>query len=907
MAESAVTSVLDKLIPFLSQEVNLLTGVRQEVEFIRDELCSIQGVLREADAREESKDWVNQVRDIAYDIEDTIDEFNLRLQQHQGHGFLGFLYKTVKLVKHLKPRHHLATQIQSIKSRVHDVYERRQRYEFNFHDQGSSANALRDTWQDHRGGALQIKEDELVGIDKPREKLIEWLVGGESRLEVISMYGMPGSGKTSLVKKVYDQQRVIQHFQHHVWINVSQSFKIKELIKDMIKQLYGEIKESVPQGVDTMDEDSLKTTVNVFLQQKRYVVILDDIWSIHAWDAVKYALPDSNCSSRIMVTTRSYDIASFCKGLYGHVYNLESLASEDSWTLFCKKAFGENSCPPELLEFSKNILKRCGGIPLAIVAICSFLSTKEKTMIEWEIVHRSLGSLVQSNDKLENMKEILSLSYNDLPYYLKPCLLYLGFFPEDYLIESSRLIKLWTAEGFISEKEGVTVEEVAERHLHELINRSLIQVAETNREGRVKRCRVHDFIREIILSKLRDQNCGAIATKHHTKFPPKVRWLSIHNSVDSVPENKSFSHLRSLFIFGVNSIPKSYVQSFFSSSRLLRVLDLRDAPLEKLPNEIVNLFSLRYLSLRRTKIKNLPKMMGKLQNLETLDLKGTSVCKLPSKLFKIQQLRHLIAYKVQFETYSDFWHGFDGRVGIRRLVNLQELLYIDVDVYQGGRIVRELGELIQLRRLGVLGMRKEYGVELCSSIEKMKNLCFLDVTSSKGEVLDLQSLSSPPMLLQRLELSVNLEKFPNWISSLLNLKKLYLGKCGLSDDPLGVLQALPNLVELTLHQTYDGEELCLKGGGFLTLKVLYFHGFERLKLVRVEEGAMPHLEVLHIMACKMLEKVPLGIECLANLKFLYFAHMPKEFAMALNPTRLGGGDWMCVNWRNKHLEGHSLE
>ncbi|KAF8394133.1 hypothetical protein HHK36_020339 [Tetracentron sinense] len=902
MAESVVTSALDKLIPFLSQEVNLLTGVRQEVEFIRDELCSIQGVLKEADAREESKDWVNQVRDIAYDIEDTLDEFNLRLQQHQGHGFLGLLYKTVNLVKHLKPRHHLATQIQSIKSRVHDVFERRQRYEFNFHEQGSSSNALRDTWHDHRVDALHIKEDELVGIDKPREKLIEWLVEGESRLEVISVYGMPGSGKTSLVKKVYDHQRVIEHFQHHVWINVSQSFKTKELIKDMIKQLYGEIKEPVPQGVDTMDEDSLKTTVSVFLQQKRYVVILDDIWSIHAWDAVKYILPDNNCSSWIMVTTRSYDIASFCKGLYGHAYNLEPLASEDSWTLFCKKAFGENSCPPELLGFSKNILKRCGGLPLAIVAICSFLSTKEKTMIEWEIVHRSLGSLVQSNDKLENMKEILLLSYNDLPYYLKPCLLYLGLFPEDYLIESSRLIKLWTAEGFVSEKEGLTVEEVAESHLHELINRSLIQVAKTNWEGRVKRCQVHDFIREIILSKLRDQNCGAIATKQHTKLPQKVRWLSIHNSVENVTENKSFYHLRSLFIFGVDTIPKSYVHSFISSIRLLRVLDLRDAPLEKLPNEIVNLFYLRYLSLRRTKIKNLPKMMGKLQNLETLDLKATSVCKLPSKLFKLQQLRHLIVYKVKVESYSQFSYGFDGRVGIRRLVNLQELFYIDVSVHQGGLVVRELGELIQLRRLGVMEMRKEYGVELCSSVEKMRNLRFLEVTSQIGEVLDLQSLSSPPMLLQRLVLTGDLEKFPNWISSLFNLKKLYLGNCGLCDDPLGALQALPNLVELTLNETCDGEELCFKGGGFPTLKVLWFGNFKRLKLVRVEEGALPHLEVLNIIACKMLEKVPLGIECLANLKFLDFSHMPKEFAVALNPIKSDGGDWMRVNWRNKHQE-----
>ncbi|KAF8394130.1 hypothetical protein HHK36_020336 [Tetracentron sinense] len=187
----------------------------------------------------------------------------------------------------------------------------------------------------------------------------------------------------------------------------------------------------------------------------------------------------------------------------------------------------------------------------------------------------------------------------------------------------------------------------------------------------------------------------------------------------------------------------------------------------------------------------------------------------------------------------------------------------------------------------------------------MRNLRFLKVRFL--EVLDLQSLSSPPLLLQRLELTGPLEKFPNWISSLLNLKRLYLARCRLSDDPLGVLQALPNLMMLSLYQAYDGEELCFKGGGFPTLKVLSIAQFERLKLVRVQDGAMPHLEELTIAECKMLEKVPLGIECLTNLKFFDFVNMPKEFAMVLNPTKIGDGDWMRVIFRNKHLEGQSLE
>ncbi|KAF8394068.1 hypothetical protein HHK36_020272 [Tetracentron sinense] len=529
-----------------------------------------------------------------------------------------------------------------------------------------------------------------------------------------------------------------------------------------------------------MDEVALKTIAKEFLQQKRYVVILDDIWTINAWEAIKYALPNSNCGSRIMVTTHSSDIASYCKEPYGHIYNLESLAHEDSWTLFCKKIFRENSCSPELQELSRNILKRCGGLPLAIVTISG-----------------------------------------------------------DYLIECSRLIKLWTVEGFVREKERMTIEEVAENYLYELINRSLLELVETSSEG-AKWCRVHDFIREIILSKLRDQNFGAIVDEHSTKLFEKVRRLSIHNNVGNVPQNKSFSHLRSLFMFRVDTIPKSYVQAFFSSTRLLRVLDLRGAPLKKLSNEIMNLFHLRYLSLRRKKIKKLPKNTGKLQNLETLDLNGTNVRELPSEIFKLQCLRCLLIYNKERRLDSS----------IKSLVGFY-------------------GQVEPIKKL-------------CSSLEKMNNLHWLVVMSRVGEVLDLQSLSSPPLLLQGLALRGHLEKFPNWISLLHNLKNIYLGGSKLSDDALEFLQKLANLVELTLDQAYDGEELCFKAGGFQALELLYLCKFEGLKLVTVEEGAMPHLEKLRINECKMLEKVPLGIECLINLKVIDFAEMSDEFVMALN-------------------------
>ncbi|KAL7166668.1 hypothetical protein ACSBR2_037353 [Camellia fascicularis] len=180
--------------------------------------------------------------------------------------------------------------------------------------------------------------------------------------------------------------------------------------------------------------------------------------------------------SRLLLTTRIGKVASTsCKESHGYIYEMKALSPKQSWTLFCKKTFQEKDCPPQLIEISKSILRRCEGLPLAIVVISGVLVSKDHGRVdEWELVNRSLGAEVEGSD----MKKILLLSYSDLPYYLKSCLLYLSSFPEDHLIDWMSTIRLWIAEGFVEVKEfGKTLEEVAEAYLYELLNRSLIQVA----------------------------------------------------------------------------------------------------------------------------------------------------------------------------------------------------------------------------------------------------------------------------------------------------------------------------------------------------------------------------------------------------------------------------------------------
>ncbi|KAA8521225.1 hypothetical protein F0562_011938 [Nyssa sinensis] len=893
MAESAVTFLLNQLTRFLNEEVKLLRGIREEFENIRDELERMRAFLRVADAKEDSDPelqvWVKQVRDVAFDTEDVLDEFMLRLAHHPADGFYGFLRKICFSIKNLKARRRIASEIRRIQSRFPKISEGhlRYRYQFNISDQGSTSTTVANNpcYDHRRRDALLLEEAEVVGIDRHKKQLINWLVEDNPRFKVISVVGMGGSGKTTLVKKVYEDVQVKGHFQNHAWITVSQSFKIEELLKNLIRQLFEEIKQPLPQRVEAMDITELTIQIKEFLQQSRYVIVLDDVWSRQVWHSLKLALPDNNCGSRVLLTTRIVDIASTASTVasHGNIYPIEALTVEESWTLFCRKTFQDNSCPDHLKKLSRSILEKCEGLPLAIVAISGVLATKDTSGIqEWEMVQQSLGAELEGNNELESMKRILFLSYNDLPdHYLKICFLYLIIFPEDHMIECMRLIRLWIAEGFIEVRERRTLEEVAEGYLNDLVNRNLIQVAKRTTDGRVRMCRIHDVIREIFVSKSKEQNIIAITIGSNTKWPETVRRLSIHNTLGNVQQSKSFSQLRSLLMFEVmDPLSKSSLPMLFNGClRLLKVLDLRGTSLETIPNEVVKLFHLRYLSLRGTKVKMLPKSIGNLQKLETLDLKDTYVTELPIEIQKLQKLRHLLVYRYNMsETYLSFHNtqGFKVSAKIGALLSLQKLCYIEANHFKGGfNMVEELGRLTQLRRLGIEKLTRENGMALCSSIAKLRNLQSLCITSTEeDEIIDLKSLSSAPQFLRRLYLQGRLEQFPCWISSLHSLDKVFLMWSQLRyDEPLQSLQDLPNLSELRLKQAYDGEELCFKAGGFQRLKELWLITLKGLRWVTMEKGTMPCLEEIYIWDCKLMEQVPLGIEHLTNLEYLNLGDM----------------------------------
>ncbi|KAF7150141.1 hypothetical protein RHSIM_Rhsim02G0078500 [Rhododendron simsii] len=316
-----------------------------------------------------------------------------------------------------------------------------------------------------------------------------------------------------------------------------------------------------------------------------------------------------------------------------------------------------------------------------------------------------------------------------------------------------------------------------------------------------------------------------------------------------------------------------------SNFKLVKVLDLQGAHLNQLHEEVGNLLHLQYLSVKRTKVQIIPKSIGNLHNLQTLNLKESHVSVLRiGILSRLRKLRHLIGN-----------YGVEIQGGIGHLEELQTLKKIMAN----NDLIKELENLRQLRKLSIKDVKREHANALYTAIEKMNHLQSLEVEFIQGNtILDLHSLSSPPKSLQRLYLIGHLEMSPNWISRLDNLVSLVLTNSWLTGaHAIKALQALPNLIKLSLYHGYDGEQLYFDVGGFPKLKSLYLLLLE-LNSIVIEEGGLPVLEVLVIRECPQLKEVPSGIRNLTKLKSLRIICMPTEFYDRMRPDK--GQDYRVI-------------
>ncbi|CAL5390820.1 unnamed protein product [Camellia sinensis] len=887
MADGAVNFLLGKLSTILQQTVlqkaSLLSDAHNEIEEIKLVLESMSAFIRDADRRKETdlsvKTWVRQVRDISHKIEDIVDEYMHYKDtgQQTGKGFKNFVQDVVNLPRNVTASYQLSLKLQEIKIKIQKISERSKDYCFDRINEGRSRNTSID-WRHHHGESSSfIDEKEIVGMDESEEKLLEWLTEDEVRRTIISIVGMGGLGKTTLVTKVYNDQIIKRYFDCWAWISVSQTYGVEELLRSMVRELLKTAQATSPRNFGSMNYRQLAEMLIDVLHDKRYVVVLDDVWGIELWSRIRCAFPDNNCGSRIIFTTRNENVATSV-GPGSRVHRLEPLRENDAWVLFCNKVFWnypDHSCPKELEKSAQTIMKKCEGLPLAIVAIGGLMCSRNKTVVEWKKVYDSLNWQLSNNPVLGRVKGMLLLSFNDLPFYLKHCFLYCCVFRDGYPIKRKKLIRLWVAEGFVIERKGLTIEEVAEEYLTELILRSMIQVTETNDCGRVKTCKVHDVMRELAVTTSEEENFCTAYNGQESRAEGKFLRLSVYNRGGNIQLSKNMSrHLRSFFVFETDTCTSFSLNVVSSNFKFLKVLDVEGVSIEIIPGSLINLFNLSHLNLRDTKVRELPKSMERLHNLQTLDVRNTNVTRLPSRISKLLKLRHLfLGHKTdQNSENSNFPHGMKAPAGIWNARSLQTLSCIEAEE----ELITQVGNLLELKRLDITELRGVHGPKLCSSIQKLTSLRCLGVKASAEEELKLEALSLPPFFLQKLTLVGQLKNLPHWIGSLANLTHLCLDSSRLEQDVISCLHTLSTLVFLELKKAYGGSFLYFRAGWFPKLNKLNLEELVRLDSVRIEDGALPSIKEMGLIRCWELKSLPQGIEHLRSLRKLHLEEMPEE-------------------------------
>jgi disease resistance protein RPM1 len=540
----------------------------------------------------------------------------------------------------------------------------------------------------------------------------------------------------------------------------------------------------------------------------RYFFVIDDFWEPQSLERIKLALVGNNCGSRVIITTRKLEVAKEAD----EVYKLGPLSFDNSRKLFYTRLFGgEDKCPNNHpVELSDTILKKCGGIPLAIITMSSFLLGKSRK--EWIEVCNSPGFYQDNkNDRhMENTMHILSLSYYDLPSHPKTCLLYLSVFPEDTLIDKDSLIWMWIAEGFVEKKPGCGLFEVGEKYFLELINRSMIQGVDFEVCGMVDGCRVHDMVLDLIVSMSREENFasvdGTLAENHTRRFALSNRDLDLPQDTGvNLPQVRSFIVLHcDIFKWALHPRLK-----------LIRVLALVDCTFrgEHKLEHIGNLLHLRYLGLRdNIWTGDLPEGIGALKFLQTLNLEDTDL-ELPCSIGRLTQLVCLRARETRAP---------DGVIGM--LTSLEELQIAGPrdDGESWSQFVKDLGNLCELRVLKINGASEldestVYENELDESMErnliqslgklqKMQHLALnvpIDsVNMNAWDVnMDTWDAAVPSPDLRCLFLpSLCFPKLPSWINSaqLSSLSHLDIYLAFMDEQGFKALGGLPKLCYLRL-------------------------------------------------------------------------------------------------------------
>ncbi|XP_071929053.1 disease susceptibility protein LOV1-like [Coffea arabica] len=822
MVDSVISLVIGRTVDLLHKKSVFLKDVRRQVERLGNDLEWMRCFLKDAEQRQDEdariRNWVSLIRAAAYDAEDVIEIFAGKVEfLTKNKGLVTKLtYYPLKIVNLYK----IGKETESLQMRLNDIADRREKFGIRNLEEGMSSRG--EEFRRLRRTSPFSEDKDIVGFEEITKFLVAELLKQDKNRRVVSIVGMGGAVDNKLLEML-----------------------------------------------EKMDEQDLERRLYQDLQDKCYLVVLDDVWKEEAWDCLARAFPDVNTSSRLLITSRNRGVPLHADAL-SIPYDLKTLGQEDSWQLFLRKALGHGDnawCPLDLEEVGREIARRCAGLPLAITVVGGLLLTKKRLKSEWEKVLNSFNTNLSRNQS--GVSAILELSYADLPPNLKFCFLYLGLFPEDYMISVRKFIHMWAAEGIMQKRDAENLEEIAAHDLEQLFSRNMVQVAEMTVDERIKRCRVHDLLRELAIRKAEDENFFQIHDTRYDKISAKSRYLAVH----ILPRDTNYfwtstPPLRSLLFFNVH-VDREDISLSFKSFRKLRILDLENVKMPyNLPKEIGEVRLLRYLNLLGTFISRLPHSVSYLRYLQTLDIRNLDPVIVSNFIWKLESLRHLYAFDIKCNV----------PLKIEGLRNLQTLLGIRFDHIMHNNMIT----VTSLQKLGIVVDDRSEIDKLCMHLSEVGSLKTLYLYRARGrsEWPSLVGLSKLHHVTKLKLIGPALRMLPPDFPP--NLSGLSLKYTDLMNDPMSILEKLGQLSFLEMKDAYGGPQLVISRHGFHQLKFLELDLLRDLDEVMVEKAALPQLQCLRIRDCRNLEKLPEELKHISTLDTLELVDMQEDFISRLD-------------------------
>ncbi|KAM3370494.1 hypothetical protein ACQJBY_018052 [Aegilops geniculata] len=862
--------VIKAIISELSVKVTNLKELPVKVEQIRKQLTMMSNVIMQIDTvylmDKGVKDWIGEVRNVAYHVEDVMDKYSYHVLKHKEQSRLKKLFQG----KDYAVFSQIADEVVVVEEEIEQVIKLKEDWLQPFQLVAGPLTEIERRWSQDSFPEF-VKDQDLVGIEENRMLLTGWLHSEDTENNVITVSGMGGLGKSTLVSNVYEREKI--KFAAHAWIVVSQIYTVDALLRKILRKI-GYTEKPLSACMDKMDIYDLKKEIEKMLENKTYLIVLDDVWEQEVYFKICDAFQNLQ-GSRIIITTRKDHVA----GISSPTRHLEllPLSNPDAFKLFCRRAFHnrkDHTCPKDLETIATSIVEKCHGLPLAIVTIGSMLSSRQNLDV-YKQKYNQLGHELSNND---HVRAILNLSYHDLSDELRNCFLYCSLFPEDCRISCDSLVRLWVAEGFVPSKGKNTPEMVAEGNLMELVHRNMLEVVEYDELGRVSVCKMHDIMRELASSVAKEER---FASTDDYDTMMDIRRLSSCEWKEDTALKARLSHLRTVVSLGVIPSSPDMLSSILSASNYLTVLELQDSEITEVPKSIGSQFNLRYIGLRRTKVKALPDSIEHLSRLHTLDIKQTKIEKLPRGLFKIKKLQHLFADRFVDEKQVEFRY-FNGMQAPKELSNLEELQTLET-VESSNDLAEQLQKLMQLRSLWIDNISAAECANLFATLSDMPLLSSLLLCArDENEALCFEALQPRSTDLHKLIIRGKWAKgtlnCPIFLKHGTHLKYLALSSCHLVEDPLEMLaRHMPNLTYLRLNNMHGASTLALSANSFPNLKTLVLRCMHDVSELNITEGALPCVEGLYIISLPKLDKVPQGIESLRALKKLTLQCLHTDF------------------------------